>query len=163
MSDSEKQLREKLVKLLDGGEAHMSFNDAVSDFPTKHINDFPPNVPYTFWHLIEHIRITQWDILEFITNPNYKYIKWPDEYWPKRDKKAKKSDWEKTIKVYNSDLKKLIKIVKDPKTNLYKKIPWGEGQNILREILLVCDHSAYHIGELGILRQVTSTWPKGRK
>lgn len=163
MSKSDDVLRKRLLDFLDGKGAHMSFNDAIASFPVKHINTKPPRVTYTFWHLIEHIRITQWDILDFIENPSYKYIDWPDNYWPKKDEKATKKEWDKTVMSYNKDLRKLKKIVKDPKTNLYKKIPWGEGQDILREILVVADHTAYHIGELGILRQIVGTWPKGRK
>lgn len=161
--EEDKNLRKKLLELLKGGNAHMDFNEAVADFPTEHINTFPQNLSYTFWHLIEHIRITQWDILEFIKNSNYKYIKWPEDYWPKKEKKANSNDWVKTIKLFNKDLLELEKIVKNPKTDFNKKIPWGEGQDILREILLVADHNAYHIGELGILRQIVGTWSKNHE
>ncbi len=154
----DKDLRKHIVYLLEDGGAHMSFMEAVKDFPESAINQKPPNVEYTFWHLIEHIRITQWDILNFSTNPDYKYLKWPDEYWPAKNKKVTKEDWDKTIKAYQKDLNEMIKLIKNPKTDLFSKIPWGEGQTILREAMLIADHTAYHVGELGILRQVTKTW-----
>jgi len=159
----DKGLRQKLVDFLTSHQAHMTLEDAVADFPVKFINTKAPNVDYTFWHLIEHLRITQNDILDFCINKNYKEPKWPEGYWPKKDKKATKKDWDKTVKDYNSDLNKMVKLVKNPKTDLFAKIPWGEGQTILREAMLIFDHNAYHIGELGILRQVVGAWPKNRK
>lgn len=155
--------RKYLIDILDWQSAHMNFDSAVADFPQKHYNTKLLKVSYTFWHLIEHIRITQWDILEFCINPNYKEMKWPDDYWPRNNEKADKRKWNNTIKKYKSDLSKLKKLVKNPKTDLFKPIPWGDGQTIFREIVLVADHTAYHVGELGILRQVVGTWPKGRK
>jgi hypothetical protein len=124
------------------------------------MNTLFPNGNYTPWHLLEHIRITQWDILEFITNPNYKEISWPDDYWPKKNKKVTKKEWENTINQYQKDNQMLQKIVSNPKTDLYAKIPHGTGQTIFKEILLVCDHNAYHLGEFAIMRQVMGTWDK---
>lgn len=141
----------------------MSLEEAVKGFPKEHINKKAKNVPYTFWHLLEHVRITQWDILDFCVNPDYKYIKWPDDYWPKKEAMTDWKGWQKTIREFNRDLGKLKKLVKDPKTDFYKKIPRGEGQNILREILTVADHNAYHIGEFAILRQVENIWSKNEK
>lgn len=152
-------LREQLIKNLHS-ESHMPFGESVKDFPQKHYNTFAPHVDYTFWHLLEHIRITQWDIYDFSINPKYKYIKWPDAYWPKKNAKATKAQWDKTVKEIERDLKAMMKLVKNSKTDLYKKIPWGEGQTILREAIMVADHNAYHIGEFAILRQVLGTWPK---
>jgi hypothetical protein len=146
-------LRKRLINLLDAKGAHMSFFDAVADFPEKDINKKPRNVLSSFWHLIE-------DILEFIKNPDYKEIEWPKEYWPKRNKKAMKKDWDATIGRYEEDLSELKKIVDDKDTQFFKKIPWGGSQDVFREILLVADHTAYHVGELGILRQVAKNWGK---
>lgn len=160
---NDKSLRKHLINLLKGNLVHMPFDEAVSDFPVEFINVKPPNVPYTFWHLVEHLRITQWDILDFCRNPNYVYIKWPDDYWPKQYEKATEKDWEKSVKDFQGDFEEFLAIVKNPKNDLFKAFAWGEGQTLLREALLVADHNAYHVGELAILRQVTSSWPKGRE
>ncbi|MBI4004969.1 DinB family protein [Candidatus Roizmanbacteria bacterium] len=154
------EVRKQLVALLQGGQAHMTFEEAVADFPMEKINTKPPNSDYTPWRLLEHIRISQWDILDFIQNSNYKELSWPDEYWPPKDKIATQADWKKTIASIQANLKALIAIVKDPATDLYRRIPHGSGQTILREILLVADHNAYHIGEFAILRTVMQTWPQ---
>lgn len=161
--DKDKEVRKWLVKFLQGNQAYMSFDDAVAKFPTKHINTKAPNVDYTFWHILEHIRITQWDIIDFCTNPDYKYIKWPDDYWPKQDAKATKKDWDKTIKAIRSDLNEMTKLVQNPENDLYKPFAWGEGQHLLREAIMVAEHNAYHIGEFAVLRQVVGAWPKGHK
>ena len=156
--NQDKILREHLLSLLKGGNAHMTLDDAVKNYPVSGINDIFPNGEYSSWHLLEHIRRTQNDILNFIVDPNYKELNWPKDYWPERNKKATQKDWKQTIELFEKDTKALEKIVSNPKTNLYAKIPWGEGQTILREILLVADHSAYHIGEFAIMRQAMDTW-----
>jgi hypothetical protein len=156
-------LRDHLIALLKGGNAYMTFTEAVADFSTKSMNTVFPNGSYSPWALLEHIRRTQWDILDFVRNPLYQEMSWPEDYWPPKEKKASKKDWENTINRFQSDMDQLLQIVKDPKTNLYAKIPHGTGQTILREILLVADHNAYHTGEFTVLRQVMKTWPKNHK
>ena len=156
----ESQIREELIKLLKSGHAHMPLSEAVKDFPQKHMNTLFTNGTYSSWGLLEHIRITQWDILEFIINPNYKEISWPDAYWPPKGKNATKKDWEKTIAQFEKDNIALQKLVENPKTDLYAKIPHGDGQTIYREILVVGDHNSYHIGEFAIMRQTMGTWGK---
>jgi DinB superfamily len=151
-------VREHLLLLLKGGNAYMPFKEAVADFPVSKMNTIFPNGTYTPWHLLEHIRITQWDILDFIRNPDYQYITWPDDYWPKKSEKATKKIWDHTIAQYEEDLEALKKIVKDPDTALYIKIPHGKGQTILKEMFVVADHLAYHTGEFAIMRQVMGTW-----
>jgi hypothetical protein len=153
----DKALREQLAIFL-GTQAHMSLADAVKGFPFKDMNVRPPNVPYTFWHLLEHIRIAQWDIIDFIRNPDYEELEWPRGYWPDKNAKATKKDWDATIARYQSDLKEMIALVKNPRTDLHAKIPHGDGQTILREAILIVDHNAYHIGEFAILRQVVNNW-----
>jgi len=153
----DKVLREQLAIFL-GTQAHMSLADAVKGFPLKDMNVRPPNVPYTFWHLLEHIRIAQWDIIDFIRNPDYEELEWPRGYWPPKNAKATKKDWDETIARYQSDLKEMIALVKNPRTDLHAKIPHGDGQTILREAILIVDHNAYHIGEFAILRQVVNNW-----
>ena len=152
-------LRDQLIVFLHG-EAHMSFNEAVKDFPVNNINTVFPNGNYTSWHLLEHIRFTQHDILDFIRNARYKEPHWPDDYWPRKEKKATKKEWETTIKRYRADISVLEKLVKDQKNNLFAKIPWGNRQTLFREILLIGDHTAYHIGEFAIMRQAMGTWKK---
>jgi hypothetical protein len=151
-------LREQLLHLLHGGNAHLTFDEAVADFPAEAMNQRPPNVPYTPWHLLEHLRRAQWDILDFIRNPNYQEMKWPDDYWPAPDAGADAAAWEQTLAAFRTDLKAIADLVNDQQTDLSAKIPHGDGQTILREILLVADHNAYHIGEFAILRQVMGTW-----
>jgi hypothetical protein len=154
-------LRKHVLALLDGGNAHMTFDDAVADFPMDKINEKPPNVPYTPWHLVEHLRIAQWDILEYARNPDHVSPEWPKGYWPDRGTKADAAAWERSIQQFRDDLAAMKALVKDPATDLYSPIPHGYGgHTILREALLVADHNAYHIGELGILRQVMEAWVK---
>lgn len=154
------EVRKQLVALLQGGQAHMTLEEAIADFPMDKINTKVSNSDYTPWRLLEHIRISQWDILDFIRNPNYEELSWPDEYWPPKDKSATAIEWKKTISAIQTDRNALLKLARDPATDLYSRIPHGDGQTILREILLVADHVAYHIGEFAILRAVMRTWPK---
>ncbi|MBI1278337.1 MAG: DUF664 domain-containing protein [Anaerolineaceae bacterium] len=157
MSDAE--LRNQLIRMLTVQQAHMGLEDAVRNFPSKDFNTRPPNVEYTFWHLLEHLRITQWDILDYCRNSNYKSIEWPREYWPAKDAMTDAAGWQHTLDQFRSDLAELVAIVKNPQTDLFAPIPHGyDGHNILREILVVADHNAYHIGEFGILRQVVKNW-----
>jgi len=141
----------------------MPFQEAVAGYPLDRINEKFPNGTYSAWALLEHLRITQWDILDFMTNRNYQDLEWPKEYWPPEDKKATAGDWQKTISDFEKDLKELVRITEDPNTDIHGKIPHGTGQTILREILLVADHNAYHIGEFAIMRQVMGTWPKSHQ
>lgn len=158
--NSELVIREQLIELLKGGHAHMPLIEAVKDFPEEYMNTLFPNGTYSPWDLLEHIRITQWDILDFIQNPDYQEISWPDKYWPPKSKKATEKDWKKTIKLFEKDNLALQNLVKNPKTDLYAKIPQGNGQTIFREMLVVADHNSYHIGEFAIMRQVMNTWGK---
>lgn len=151
-------LREQLFQLLRSQNAHLSFSDAVKSFPLEFINTRPPDVPYTPWHLIEHLRIAQWDILEFMRSPEHVSPKWPEGYWPPPDAVADESEWKKTIDSFSADLKAVEGIVQDRKIDLLAEIPHVPGYTYLREILLVADHNAYHIGEFSILRQVMGTW-----
>ncbi len=159
---SEDVVREQILALLNGGNAHMTFEEAIADFPVASINTVFPNSTYTPWHLLEHLRISQWDILDFIRNPNYQEMEWPKDYWPPQDQQATPADWERTIQSFQVDMRALQEIVKDPKTDLYARIPHGTGQTIFREMLLVADHNAYHIGEFAIMRQVMGTWGERR-
>ncbi len=156
-------LRENLAALLTGEYARMPFEDAVKDFPLERINENFPNADYTPWDLLEHLRIAQWDILDFIKNPDYKYLKWPDDYWPKKGKKATAANWEKSVNGFKKDFQELEEMVKNPQTDLFKEVLWGEGQTFLREIVTVANHNAFHLGEFAIMRQAMGTWGKGHK
>jgi hypothetical protein len=160
--NSDEVVRKQLLSLLRSENAHMGLKQAVADFPMERINEKPPNVPYTPWHLLEHIRITQWDILEFIRKPDHVSPEWPAGYWPPHDREARPQEWQRTIEQFQADLAALEEIVADPDTDLYATMPQGSKYTILREILTVADHTAYHTGEFGILRQVMGTWPDSR-
>ncbi|MCL4559511.1 MAG: DinB family protein [Chloroflexi bacterium] len=160
---SDQVLREQLLALLRGGNAHMPFDEAVAGFPMEAINLRAPDVSYTPWHLLEHIRRTQWDILEFVRDPKHVSPPWPKGYWPAPDEQTGAAKWEQTLAGFRGDLKALEEIVADPQTDLTGDIPHAPGYNILREALLAADHTAYHIGEFAILRQVMGTWPASRR
>lgn len=155
-------IREQLLALLDGGNAHMPFEQAVADYPEQHFNTQPANVSYTPWHILEHLRISQWDILEFIRDPDHVSPQWPMGYWPDPAAAANWEQWHSTISSFLSDLQDLRDIVADLETDLYAQIPHAPGYTIFREIIVVSDHNAYHIGEFAVLRQIMGTWPKTR-
>lgn len=156
---NDKHVREQVVNALGEQQAHMLFDDAVKDFPAAHYNTRPQNVSYSFWHLLEHLRITQWDILDYIQNTDYQYLEFPKGYWPAPDATADEAAWNKTIADFRRDLHALIDIINDPNTDLYAQIPHAQqGHTVLREINIVATHNAYHIGELGILRGIMKLW-----
>lgn len=155
----ERVLREQILKLLRGGNAHATFDDVVADFPMDRINDRPPHVSYSPWHLLEHIRIAQWDILEFVRNPRHVSPEWPRGYWPAPDEIADEARWQQTLRDFRADLAAVEALAEDDSIDLTAPIPHAPGYTVLRELLLVADHNAYHIGEFGILRQVMGTWP----
>jgi len=160
--ESEALIRQQLIARLRGRGAHMPFQQAVADFPMDRINEEFPNGTYSSWALLEHLRLTQRDILEYCVNPNYEQRPHPEGYWPAPGALATPEDWQQTIDVFLSELDELVAIVEDPDTDLYAPIPWGGDHTILREILIIADHNAYHVGELAIMRQVMGTWPQGR-
>ena len=142
----------------------MMFDDAVANFPAEFMNINPPNVPYTPWHLLEHLRITQWDILEYSRDPKHVSPEWPKGYWPAKDAKADQATWDQTVAQFREDLQAMCDLVADADNDLFTQIPGGEaGHTLLREAVLVADHNAYHIGEFGILRQVMGTWPNNHR
>lgn len=156
---SDQHSRGQLVNLLTVRQAHMIFEDAVAGFPLEHINTHPTGLEYTFWHLLEHLRICQWDILDYCRNPNYKELNFPDDLWPARDALTDAAGWQHTIDQFLSDQAAFVALIQNPSTDLYAPIPHGYGgHTILREVLVVADHNAYHIGEFGILRQVMHIW-----
>jgi hypothetical protein len=155
--------RDQLLALLDGQGARMPFDAAVADFPPDAINAFPPNVAYTPWHLLEHLRITQRDILDYIVNRAYVEPSWPDEYWPAPEATATPEQFAATIDGFRADVAALRALVVDPVTDLFAVIPNSPGHTILREVRVVGDHNSYHVGEFAILRQMMGTWPQNRE
>ena len=154
------ELRNQLVRMLTVRQAHMDFEDAVADFPAEHINSRPPNCDYSFWHLLEHIRICQLDILEYIVDPNYKWPNFPDDFWPDKSTETDQAGWQATIDAFFADRQALVDVINNPSNDLFAPLPnSGEHQhNILREINIIAAHNAYHTGELGILRQTLGLW-----
>jgi hypothetical protein len=155
-------LRRELIRLLDGVDAHMPFDEAVADFPDDAINRRPPGVDYTPWHLIEHLRLTQADILDYIQNRSYIESDWPEAYWPASDATATPAEFARTVEEFKADRAAFRDMVSDPSTDLLATIPGTPGHTILREIRVVGDHNAYHVGEFAILRQIMKTWPRER-
>jgi hypothetical protein len=153
-------VRARLLRLLDGEGAHMSFQEAVADFPADLRNVEPPNVPYTPWAVVEHIRFTQHDILDYLINPDYKEPTWPASYWPPRGETADDARWKATIDGFEADLARFKAMVADPATDLTATVPHA-GVSLFEQAALAADHTAYHVGELAILRQVMNAWPAG--
>lgn len=151
-------LRKHVVELLRGGNAHADFEQAVGGLPVKLRGARVPNLPFTPWKLLEHLRIAQRDILEFSRNPTHVSPKWPDGYWPAEDAPANSAAWDASVAAFRDDLEELQALVKNPATNLFAPIPHGTGQTVLREALLAADHNAYHLGEFVVLRRLLGAW-----
>jgi hypothetical protein len=154
------ELRQHLLKLLSGGNAHLDFDKAVADLPAKLRGKRPPKIPHTPWRLVEHVRIAQWDILEFCRNPNHVSPDWPGGYWPDGDAPPDEKAWEKSLSEFREDLKAMRDLISDPSSDLLAKLPHGTGQTLLREALLVADHNAYHLGQLVTVRRALGAWPE---
>jgi DinB superfamily len=156
--DHEQSLRQHLLDLLGGGRAHAKFEDVVKDLPAKLRGDKPAKFPHSAWMLLEHMRLGQWDILEFSRNSKHVSPDWPSGYWPKTEAPPNAAAWNKGIQRFRRDLKALQKLVANPKTDLFARIPWGDGQTILQEALLVADHNAYHLAQLVDVRRMLGAW-----
>ena len=158
----DRALRDHLLYLLRDGGAHLDFDAAVADLPPNLRGAKPSGLPHTPWRLVEHMRIAQWDILEFSRNPKHVSPSFPDGYWPKGDAPPDDAAWERSVTLFRADLKAMQDLVADPATDLFAQIPHGDGQTILREALLVADHNAYHLGQLVTLRRMLGAWPEDR-
>jgi hypothetical protein len=158
---NDQKLRAQLTALLTVRQAHMDFEDAVAGFPPAQINVRPANCEYTFWHLLEHLRICQRDILDYIQADSYQWPSFPDDLWPAREATADEAGWQQTIAAFLADRQELVRIVNDPGVDLLAALPnSGEHRHtILREIHIIASHNAYHTGELAILRAVMGLWP----
>ena len=151
-------LRKHLTALLNWQDAHVNFDTAVKGLPPRLRGVPPPGLPYSAWQLLEHLRLAQWDILDFCVNPAYRALKWPDDYWPKSPAPPTTKAWQQSVAAFRADHRSLVRFLADPALDLYAKIPHGEGQTYLREFLLVADHNAFHVGQLVIVRRLLGAW-----
>jgi hypothetical protein len=151
-------LRDQVAKFLDWGEAHVDFDTAVKGIPTKLRGVRPRGVPYSLWQIVEHIRLAQEDILDFCVNPKYRAKKWPADYWPSAPKPPNSRAWAASVAAVRRDRRKVERLARNSRVDLHAKIPHGKGQTYLREILLVADHEAYHVGEIVLLRRMLGIW-----
>jgi DinB superfamily len=155
---NDRSLREHLDDLLAGGGAHLDFDKAVADLPPDLRGVHAPNIPHNAWQLVEHLRIAQWDILEFSRNPRHVSPDFPAGYWPVTDAPPDEEAWERSLAGFRADLTAMRALVADPATDLFAKIPHGDGQTVLREALLIADHNAYHLGQLVLVRRAIGAW-----
>jgi hypothetical protein len=149
----DKALRDHLLYLLKGGGAHVSFDAAMGDWPVQLAGAKVANFPHTAWMLLEHMRLAQRDILEFSRSSKHVSPAWPEGYWPASEAPSNEKAWSASMAAFKKDLRTMTRLVSDPKVDLYSRIPWGDGQTILREALLVADHNSYHLGQLVMLRK----------
>jgi hypothetical protein len=147
-------LRKHLVDLLDMKGAHVNFESTVRDFPAKLRGVKPAGAPHTAWQFLEHMRLAQWDILEFSRDAKHVSPDFPDGYWPVSDAPPSGAAWQKSVRMFRHDLSEMKKLISNPKLDLTAPIPHGEGQTLLREALLVADHNSYHLGQLMMLRKM---------
>jgi hypothetical protein len=155
--ENDQALRKHLVEFLSGGGAHVAFDAAIKGLPPKLRGATPAGFPHSVWMLIEHMRIGQRDILEFSRNPRHVSPKWPEGYWPPKGA-VSAAAWNKTVREFRRDLSAMQALVANRKTDLFARIPWGDGQTILREALLVADHNAYHLAQVVDARRMLGAW-----
>lgn len=160
MTDAnELQLRRHIAALLTSGHAHVTFEQALKDFPFSRAGERPAGFEHTVWQLLEHLRIAQWDILEFSRDGAHVSPEFPSGYWPGSDAPTDEAEWNQSLTRFRSDLAEMRTLVEDPSTDLFADIPHGDGQTVLREALLIADHNAYHLGQLIDLRRQLGLWP----
>jgi hypothetical protein len=157
-TDHDTLLRQHLLDLLTGSNAHADFEAAIKDLPADLRGKRPKGAEHSPWELLEHLRIAQEDILDFSRNPKYKSLDWPGGYWPSSPNPPDEKAWDKSVRAFRKDLKTFCDLISDPATDLYAKIPHGDGQTILREAVLIADHNAYHVGQLVLVRRLLGAW-----
>jgi DinB superfamily len=157
-ADHDRSLRAHLLSLLTCANAHADFEAAIKDLPAGLRGKRPKGADHSPWELLEHLRIAQWDILDFSRNPKYKERPWPSGYWPAAPEPPDEKAWDKSVRAFRKDLKTFCALISDPATDLYTQIQHGDGQTILREALLIADHNAYHVGQLILVRQLLGAW-----
>src|ERR1044071_1747657 len=156
----DESLRKHVLYFLGGGGAHLSFDDFVNSFPPDLCGRRIEGLPYTPWQVLEHMRLAQWDILEFSRDPDHVSPEFPKGYWPKPDELGNPQLWQQTIHQFRNDLQQMEALVEDPSTDLHAKIAHGDGQTILREALLIADHNAYHLGVLAVMARIVKAVPR---
>lgn len=154
----QKTVKEHLVELLKGGQAHVEFEGAVKDWPANLQGKKPKGAAHSGWEVLEHMRIAQWDILEFTRNPKHVSPEFPAGYWPETQAPPDKHAWERSVEAFRADLMAMIQIVQSESRDLHAPFPHGDGQTVLREVLVLADHNAYHLGELVLLRRLLGAW-----
>ena len=157
-ADHDAPLRHHLLELLNGGHAHADFDAAVRNVPAALRGKRPKGAEHSPWEILEHLRIAQWDILEFSRDPKHKSPDWPTGYWPAKQAPPDEKAWDKSVRAFRRDLKEMCAMVTNDSTSLFVKIPHGSGQTILREALLLADHNAYHLGEMVLVRRLLGAW-----
>jgi len=158
MPNHDQSLRDHLLELLKGGHAHLTFEKALADLPADLRGRKAPGLPHTIWQLLEHLRLAQWDIVEFSRDANHVSPSWPEGYWPKTEAPPDAAAWDHCLESFHRDLQAMQDLVADPKTDLYAKLPWGDGQTVLREAMMLADHNAYHLGQIVSVRQALGDW-----
>jgi hypothetical protein len=161
MKDPHRDLRRHLAQLLTGRDAHLEFDAVIGRLPRRLRGTRPRGLPYSAWRLLEHLRIAQWDILEFSRDPRHVSPEWPRGYWPEADAPPSEAAWRASVHAFRADLHAMSRLVLDPAADLLKPIPHGSGQTLLREALVLADHNAYHLGQLVLLRRLLGAWPEG--
>lgn len=156
--DSNQALRAELDRLLSGAGAHVDFEKAIEGLPAKLRGEKPNGSPHSAWELVEHLRIAQWDMLEFSRNPKHVSPKWPAGYWPATAAPSSESEWERSVAAFRNDLDSMRKMIAEPSSDLFAPLAHGDGQSLLREAMQMADHNAYHIGELVLLRRILGAW-----
>jgi hypothetical protein len=157
-TDQTSALREQLLFLLRRGDAHLDFEKAIAGLPPELRGRKPDGVPHSPWRLLEHMRLAQWDILEFTRNPRHVSPPFPEGYWPKGDAPPDAGAWDRSVEAFRADLRAMQGLVADPATDLFTPLPHGEGQTVLREALLLADHNSYHLGQLVVVRRLLGAW-----
>jgi hypothetical protein len=157
-NSNDKSLRDHLVALLKGGAAHADFEAAIKGLPVELRGKRPKGAEHSPWEILEHLRIAQWDILEFSRNGEHQSPKWPEEYWPEKPAPPNDRAWAKSVRGFREDLEAMCALIANPKTDLFANIPHGDGQTVLREALLAADHNAYHLGQLVLTRKLLGAW-----
>jgi hypothetical protein len=153
-------LREHILNLLAGKGAHVEFDKALADFPAELRGKKVASAPHTAWQLLDHMRIAQWDILEFSRDRNHVSPKWPEGYWPTAPEPPDAKAWDAGIAQFKKDLEAMRSLIGDPKSDLFSRIPHGEGQTLLREAFVLADHNSYHLGQIVLLRKLLGSWPE---
>lgn len=159
-NEQDDSIRKHVLYLLRGGGAHQSFDELVAGFPPDLCNRRIEGLPYTPWQVLEHMRLAQWDILQFSRDPDHVSPEFPKGYWPNPEESGTPALWQETIDQFHRDLQQMVALVEDPSTDLYANIPHGDGQTILREALLIVDHNAYHLGALAVMGRIVKTVPE---